>query len=116
MTRKLLLIFLILLLFFVWWQFFRTKKNSTIRVGILHSLTGTMALSEKSLVDSVLLAIEELNYSGGIEGRKIEPFIADGRSNSTIFAREAERLILEERVSTIFGCWTSASRKAVKSV
>jgi urea transport system substrate-binding protein len=116
MTRKLLFIVLLMLLLFTWWQFFRTKKSSTIRIGILHSLSGTMALSEKSLVDAALLAIEEINNSGGIGGRKIEPVIADGRSNSTIFAREAERLILEERVSTILGCWTSASRKSVRPI
>jgi urea transport system substrate-binding protein len=116
MTRKLLLLVLLLLVLFTWWQFFRTQKSSTIRIGILHSLSGTMALSEKSLVDAALLAIEEINNAGGIGGRKIEPVIADGRSNSTIFAREAERLILEERVSTILGCWTSASRKSVRPI
>jgi urea transport system substrate-binding protein len=116
MTRKLLFVVLVLLVFFAWWQFFRVHKNSTVRIGILHSLTGTMALSEKSLVDAALLAVEEINHSGGIAGRKIDPVIADGRSTSAIFAREAERLILEERVSTIFGCWTSASRKSVKTI
>src|SRR5262245_44680509 len=116
MTRKLLLIVLVILISFAWWQFFRKHKTSNIRIGILHSFTGTMALSEKSLVDAVLLAVEEINNSGGISGRKIEPLIADGQSTSSVFAREAERLILEERVSTIFGCWTSASRKSVRPI
>ncbi len=87
-----------------------------IRVGILHSLTGTMAISEKPVVDASMLAIEELNRSGGVLGRKIQAIVADGRSDSRVFAREAERLIRKERVSTVFGCWTSASRKTVRPV
>jgi urea transport system substrate-binding protein len=87
-----------------------------IRIGILHSLTGTMAISEKSVVDAYLLAIEEINQKGGIAGRKIEPIIVDGKSDWPTFAKEAEDLILEKKVSTIFGCWTSASRRTVKPV
>jgi urea transport system substrate-binding protein len=93
----------------------RTPRES-IRVGVLHSLSGTMAISEKSVADATLLAIEGINRQGGLLGRKIEPVIADGRSDWPTFAREAERLITQEKVSAVFGCWTSASRKTVKPV
>src|SRR5687768_4012714 len=117
MTRKVLIALLIVITAgAVWWQFFRSKDSSVIRIGILHSLSGTMAISEKSLVDAIVLAVEEINQRGGIAGRQITAVVADGKSDSTIFAREAERLILEERVSTIFGCWTSSSRKRVKAI
>jgi urea transport system substrate-binding protein len=117
MKRTVLAISLILLLAIaVWFQFFRPKESSTIKIGILHSLTGTMAISEKALVDAVQFAVEEINERGGVAGRRIFAVIADGRSEPTTFQREAERLILEERVSTIFGCWTSASRKYVKEI
>jgi urea transport system substrate-binding protein len=87
-----------------------------IRVGVLHSLTGTMAISERSLVDAVELAISELNESGGVLGRRVEAVVADGQSNPETFAREAERLIRDEHVSVVFGCWTSGDRKTVKPV
>lgn len=87
-----------------------------IKVGILHSLTGTMAISERSVRDGTLLAIDELNANGGLLGRRVEPVIADGKSDWPTFAVEAERLIVEEKVSVVFGCWTSASRKTVKPV
>jgi len=75
-----------------------------------------MAISEKAVVDSTLLAIEEINRQGGILGRKVEPVVVDGRSDWPVFAGESERLITKEKVSVVFGCWTSASRKAVKPV
>jgi len=92
------------------------KTPPPIKVGILHSLTGTMAISEKAVMQATLLAIEKINAQGGLLGRLIEPIIVDGQSDSGIFAHEAERLILEEKVSVIFGCWTSASRKTVKPI
>ncbi len=92
------------------------KPKQTIKIGILHSLTGTMAISEKSVVDAYQLAIEEINQRGGVLGRQIEPIVVDGRSDWPTFAKEAERLITQEKVSTVFGCWTSASRKTVKPV
>ena len=101
------------------WAFSRYRAGldkGPIRVGILHSLTGTMAISERSVVDATLLAIEELNDMGGILGRRIEPVVADGKSDWPTFAKEAERLITQEKVSVVFGCWTSASRKTVKPV
>lgn len=82
-------------------------------VGILHSLTGPIAISERSMVDAEILALEEINAAGGLLGRPIQWVIADGKSDWPTFAREAERLIVHERVSAVFGCWTSASRKAV---
>jgi urea transport system substrate-binding protein len=87
-----------------------------IKVGILHSLSGTMAISEKSVVDATLLAIAEINAQGGIIGRKIQPIVVDGQSNWTTFAQQAEHLITQEKVATVFGCWTSASRKTVKPI
>ncbi|MCP3673065.1 MAG: ABC transporter substrate-binding protein [Gammaproteobacteria bacterium] len=92
------------------------QQNAPIKVGILHSLTGTMAISEKSVVDATQLAIKEINASGGILGRSIESVIIDGKSDWPSFAAGAETLIKNEQVSVIFGCWTSASRKEVKKV
>jgi len=90
--------------------------RTPIRVGILHSLTGTMATSERPVVDGCLLAIEQLNAAGGVLGRPVEAIVRDGASDPRTFARMAERLIEEDDVSAIFGCWTSASRKEVKPV
>ena len=93
-----------------------TFNGPPIRVGILHSRTGTMAISERPVIDAVLLAVEELNSEGGVLGRRVEPVLADGQSDEEVFAREAEKLITKEKVVAIFGCWTSASRKAVVPV
>ncbi|MBN9125258.1 MAG: urea ABC transporter substrate-binding protein [Nitrosospira sp. 56-18] len=87
-----------------------------IRIGVLHSLTGTMAESEKPLVDALRLAIEEANAAGGIKGQKIEAIVVDCGSDPEHCAQEAERLITLEQVQALFGCWTSACRKAVKKV
>ncbi len=84
------------------------------RVGILHSLAGTMAASERPLVDAALLAIEEVNAAGGLLGRPLEAVLADGRSEAATFGREARRLIGTEGIATLFGCWTSSARKAVR--
>ena len=84
-----------------------------IRIGILHSTSGTMAESESPVVDAALLAVRQLNESGGVLGRPVEAVVRDGRSDPAVFATEAERLITEDQVSTVFGCWTSASRKTV---
>lgn len=90
--------------------------GAPIKVGILHSMTGTMAISETSVVDATLLAIEEINQNGGVLGRQIEPVVVDSKSDWPFAAKEAERLITEEKVVTIFGCWTSSCRKTVKPV
>jgi urea transport system substrate-binding protein len=87
-----------------------------IRVGVLHSLTGTMAISERSVMEATVLGLEQINDAGGLLGRPVEHVVADGRSDAALFAREAERLITEEKVCAIFGCWTSSSRKQVKPV
>lgn len=88
--------------------------GGTIKVGILHSLSGTMAISEKSVVDAEQLAIEEINKAGGVLGKQIEAVIEDGNSDWPTFNEKAKKLIDQDKVVTIFGCWTSASRKAVK--
>ncbi|MEX0936871.1 MAG: transporter substrate-binding protein [Pirellulales bacterium] len=87
-----------------------------IKIGILHSLSGTMAESESVVVDATLYAIDEINEAGGVMGRSLKAVVADGRSAPATFASEAERLITEEKVYAIFGCWTSASRKTVKPI
>lgn len=97
------------------WHHYSSGKLS-IRIGVLHSLSGPMAESEKPLVDAIQLAIEEANAAGGIGGRKIEAVVADCRSDATYCAQEAERLITEEHVQALFGCWTTACRKKVKQV
>ena len=91
-------------------------SGNTIKVGILHSLSGTMAISETTVKEVELLAIKEINEAGGVLGKQIEPIIEDGASDWPTFAEKAEKLIDQDKVSTVFGCWTSASRKAVKDV
>jgi urea transport system substrate-binding protein len=93
-----------------------SREPEPVRVGILHSLSGAMASSESALVDAAMLAIEELNASGGVLGRRIEAVVADGKSDKSVFASEAERLIQEDGVAVLFGVWTSEHRKAVKNV
>jgi urea transport system substrate-binding protein len=90
--------------------------GAPVKVGILHSRTGTMAISEKSVIDAALLAIDEINEKGGVLGRRIEAEVEDGQSDPAMFASKAEKLLSEDKVCTIFGCWTSASRKAVKPI
>jgi len=85
-------------------------------VGILHSETGPMAVSERSMIDAEVLALEQINAAGGLLGRPVRWVIADGASDWPTFAREADRLINDERAEVIFGCWTSASRKSVLPV
>ena len=94
----------------------KKKEDNYIKVGLLHSLTGTMAISETPIRDSELLAIKEINEAGGVLGKKIKPIIEDGQSDPSTFAEKARKLIAEDNVVTLFGCWTSASRKAVKPV
>jgi len=89
------------------------KTHAGLRVGILHSLSGTMAWTEAPVVDATLLALEEINDRGGVLGQEVLPVVVDGQSDEAVFARHAEKLIAAEDVCTIFGCWTSASRKSV---
>lgn len=100
---------------FMGWRYY-PMLAPPIQVGVLHSLTGTMAVSEKPLVDAVRLAVEEINAQGGVLGRLVEMVVADGKSDPKVFAEAAERLIEKNRVNVLFGCWTSACRKAVKPV
>lgn len=94
----------------------RERSGDAIRVGVLHSLTGTMAISETSVVDATRLAFEQINAAGGILDREVLPIVVDGQSDADIFAREAERLVVTERVDAVFGCWTSATRRTVKPI
>ncbi|MCZ7422881.1 MULTISPECIES: urea ABC transporter substrate-binding protein [unclassified Micromonospora] len=91
-------------------------SGDTVKVGLLNSLSGTMAISEVTVRDAIMLAIEEINAAGGVLDKKIEPVGEDGASDWPTFAEKAEKLIREDRVAAVFGCWTSASRKAVKPV
>ena len=91
-------------------------SGDTIKVGILHSLSGTMAISETTVVDAEELAIEEINANGGVLGKQIEAIKEDGASDWPTFAEKAEKLIDQDEVAVVFGCWTSASRKAVLPV
>jgi urea transport system substrate-binding protein len=93
-----------------------TSTGDTVKVGVLHSLSGTMALSEVSLRDAELMAIKEINDAGGVLGKKIEPVVEDGASDWPTFAEKAKKLLQKDQVATIFGGWTSASRKAMLPV
>src|SRR6516164_5473260 len=88
----------------------------TIKVGVLHSLSGTMAISETVLKDVTLMAIEEINAKGGVLGKRLEPVVLDPASNWPLFAEKARDLITKEKVSVVFGTYTSVSRKSVLPV
>ncbi|GGE37674.1 branched-chain amino acid ABC transporter substrate-binding protein [Halopseudomonas oceani] len=90
--------------------------DDTVKVGILHSITGTMAISETGSVEAEMLAIEQINAMGGVLGRQIEIIQEDGASDWPTFAEKARKLLVQDRVASVFGCWTSASRKAVLPV
>ena len=88
----------------------------TIKVGVLHSLSGTMAISESVLKDTVLMTIDEINAKGGVLGKQLEPVVVDPASNWPLFAEKAKQLIDQDKVAVVFGCWTSVSRKSVLPV
>ena len=90
--------------------------QETIKVGVLHSLSGTMAISETVLKDTVLMAIDEINAKGGLLGKKLEPVVVDPASNWPLFAEKTKQLLTQDKVAVIFGCWTSVSRKSVLPV
>ena len=94
----------------------RRKAQDTIKVGILHSLSGTMAISETTLKDTMLFLIDEQNKKGGVLGKKLEAVVVDPASNWPLFAEKARELITKEKVAAVFGCWTSVSRKSVLPV
>ena len=91
-------------------------EEDTIKVGVLHSLTGTMAISETTLKDTVLMMVEEQNKQGGLLGKKLEAVVVDPASNWPLFAEKARELIVQDKVDVIFGGWTSVSRKSVLPV
>jgi urea transport system substrate-binding protein len=92
------------------------RAEDTIKVGILHSLSGTMAISETTLKDVMLMLIDEQNKKGGLLGKKLEAVVVDPASNWPLFAEKAKELIEKDKVSVVFGCWTSVSRKSVLPV
>jgi len=93
-----------------------TQAAETIKVGVLHSLSGTMAISETTLKDTVLMMIEEQNKKGGVLGKQLEPVVVDPASNWPLFAEKTRELLSKDKVDVIFGCWTSVSRKSVLPV
>ena len=94
----------------------RAQDTGPIKVGVLHSLSGTMAISEAPLKEVILMAIEEVNAAGGVLGRKVEPVVEDPASNWDLFAEKSKKLLLQDKVAAVFGCWTSVSRKSVLPV
>jgi urea transport system substrate-binding protein len=92
------------------------RAEETVKVGVLHSLSGTMAISETSLRDVLLFTFDEINAKGGVLGKKIEPVVVDGASNWPLFAEKAKQLLDQDKVAATFGCWTSVSRKSVLPV
>ena len=113
MLRRVLVSVLALLLFPSLWAH---AEEKVVKVGVLHSLSGTMAISETSLRDVVLMAVEEINAKGGVMGYKIQPVVVDPASNWPLFAEKAKELIVRDKVAVTFGCWTSVSRKSVLPV
>ncbi|HWL61464.1 MAG TPA: urea ABC transporter substrate-binding protein [Steroidobacteraceae bacterium] len=91
-------------------------SGETIKVGILHSLSGTMAISETTLKDTILMMIDEQNKAGGLLGKKLEAVVVDPASDWPLFATKAEQLLVQDKVAAVFGCWTSVSRKSVLPV
>lgn len=91
-------------------------SKDKINIGLLNSLSGPMAISGKTLISAMTMAIEEINANGGVLGKKINPVVEDGESRHDVYAAKAEKLILDDKVVSIFGCWTSSARKAVKEI
>jgi len=99
---------------YLWRAYWRAE--APIPVGILHSKTGPLAISERSMIDAELMAIDEINQEGDLLGRTVKGVVTDGRSDPKVFAQEARRLIDQEKVAVILGCWASATRKSVKPI
>src|ERR1051326_8636676 len=92
------------------------QTQATIKIGVLHSLSGTMAISESTLKDTVLMMVDDLNKKGGLLGKKVEAVVVDPASNWPLFAEKARELLQVQKVAAVFGCWTSVSRKSVLPV
>ena len=108
--------FLKLFLFSIFFLNVVNLKADTIKVGVLHSLSGTMAISETTLKDTVLMLIEKQNKAGGLLGKKLEAVVVDPASDWPLFAEKAKELLTVQKVDVVFGCWTSVSRKSVLPV
>ena len=108
-TRSVALVVTLMLAPFIW-------SADTIKVGVLHSLSGTMAISETTLKDTILMMVDRQNEAGGLLGKKLEAVVVDPASNWPLFAEKARELLEKEKVDVIFGCWTSVSRKSVLPV
>ncbi|MCG6553815.1 MAG: transporter substrate-binding protein [Candidatus Magnetominusculus sp. LBB02] len=93
-----------------------TTGSKTVQIGVLHSLTGRMAINEAPLVDAILMAVDEINASGGLLGYRIEPLTEDGASSPSVFKDKAQRLFDRHKVSNVFGCWQSSERKTIKPI
>lgn len=117
-ARKILVLLLLgaLLLGAGWYGWQRATMVPPLRIGALHALTGSMAVNERPLVDALRLAVEEINAQGGVLGRPLELLVSDTQSNPEQAARQAQRLIREDKVGALFGCWTSSCRKALLPV
>jgi urea transport system substrate-binding protein len=111
-VNKLVLVLLVLVTFCA----SSALAADTIKIGVLHSLSGTMAISETTLKDTMLMLVDDLNQKGGLLGKKVEAVVVDPASNWPLFAEKARELIEKEKVSAVFGCWTSVSRKSVLPV
>src|SRR5712672_3917127 len=94
----------------------QAQTQGTIKIGVLHSLSGTMAISETTLKDTILMMVDDLNKKGGLLGKKVEAVVVDPASNWPLFAEKARDLLSKEKVAVVFGCWTSVSRKSVLPV
>src|SRR6202047_3391559 len=94
----------------------QAQAQGTIKIGVLHSLSGTMAISETTLKDTILMMVDDLNKHGGLLGKKVEAVVVDPASNWPLFAQKARELITKDKVAAVFGCWTSVSRKSVLPV
>src|SRR5918992_4239737 len=92
------------------------KPQGTIKIGVLHSLSGTMAISETTLKDTILMMVDDINKKGGLLGKKVEAVVVDPASNWPLFAEKARELLTAHKVAAVFGCWTSVSRKSVLPV
>src|ERR1700689_5684631 len=94
----------------------QAQSQDTIKIGVLHSLSGTMAISESTLKDTVLMMVDDINKKGGLLGKKVEAVVVDPASNWPLFAEKARDLLTKDKVAVVFGCWTSVSRKSVLPV
>src|SRR6516162_9951963 len=92
------------------------QTQGTIKIGVLHSLSGTMAISETTLKDTILMMVDDINKKGGLLGKKVDAVVVDPASNWPLFAEKARELLTKDKVAVVFGCWTSVSRKSVLPV